>query len=152
MRDVLLAARRFRTAISQNPPPLVSFASFPSGACGDASEFLGQYLIDSGLGEWLYRTAFTIDLASHAWLEQDGIIVDMTADQFPAWELPAPVVVTSDRAWHDEHFPSQDPLRRPAGLVYWEGPTHHSMVRAYGALRTRADALHLAGPAYPSEP
>ena len=34
------------------------------------------------------------------WLERDGIIVDITADQFSG-EISNPVLVTNDHSWHD---------------------------------------------------
>lgn len=36
--------------------------------------------------------------ASHAWLERKGLIVDVTADQFP--EVSVPVLITTDHTWH----------------------------------------------------
>jgi hypothetical protein len=36
---------------------------------------------------------------SRAWLEQRGVIVDITADQF--LEISEPVIVTTNRSWHD---------------------------------------------------
>src|SRR5690606_14776331 len=35
---------------------------------------------------------------SHAWLYRDGLIVDITADQFP--EVVSKVIVTTDSPWH----------------------------------------------------
>lgn len=43
---------------------------------------------------------------SHAWLEYDGLIIDITADQFD--EVSEPIIVTSDRSWHSQ-FKGQNP-------------------------------------------
>jgi hypothetical protein len=71
----------------------------------DASELLGQYLSDSGLGTWSYRRGAQSDpFLTPAWVERDGLIVDITADQFP--DRSEPVLVTVGRTWHDARFPS----------------------------------------------
>jgi len=47
------------------------------------TRLLAQYFRDLGLGEWEYVSGIrSSDEQSHAWLEKDGWIVDMTADQF----------------------------------------------------------------------
>lgn len=100
VRDV---ACRFRSALERGGLSLPILAKFPKGACGAASELLGQYLIDSGLGDWRYCMGFQCDsLASHAWLEKDDLTVDITADQFP--DVAEPVVVTITSAWHRANF------------------------------------------------
>ncbi len=140
---VLAAARRLRAAIERIPISLASFERFPLGACGDASELLGEYLSDCGLGPWIYVMAFTSgpELRSHGWVEQDGVIADITADQFAAvhgFDTPLPVIVTRDRRWHDLHFPSQTRSRR-AGLDWWSGPTHEEVASVYRQLREAAE-------------
>jgi hypothetical protein len=101
---VRYAATKFRDALETMPcSDLVSLADFPRGACGDTCPLLGQYLADCGLGEWQYMSGERLDshgdMESHAWIEQDGLIVDITADQFP--EIDEPVLVSWDRQWHD---------------------------------------------------
>ncbi|WP_377806571.1 hypothetical protein [Azospirillum sp. A29] len=44
-----------------------------------------------------------IGTSTHAWIEADDIIIDVTADQFGQ----PPVMVTRDRAWHDT-WPDQE--------------------------------------------
>lgn len=98
------AATRFRAAREQGGLRLHSLADFPKGSCGEASELLGQYLSDSGLGTWGCRSGMQLDpVFSHAWVERDGLIVDITADQFP--DVSAPVLLTTDRTWHYARFP-----------------------------------------------
>ena len=99
------AATRFRAAFEQGGLRLHSLVNFPKGSCGDASEMLGQYLSDSDLGTWSYRSGTQSDLfATHAWVERNDMIVDITADQFA--DISEPVIVTADRTWHDTRFPS----------------------------------------------
>lgn len=79
------------------------FAGFPKGACGDAAMTLGAYLTRCGLGEFDYVLGTRIEHASdesssHAWIEQDGLVVDITADQYP--EVTWPVIVSSYSEWH----------------------------------------------------
>jgi hypothetical protein len=74
---------------------LQSLSEFPSGACGNASPLLAQYFHDLGLGEWEYVSGIrSCDQHSHAWLEKDGWIVDITADQFD--DVDQEVLLTKD--------------------------------------------------------
>jgi hypothetical protein len=81
--------------------------NFPHGSCGDTSILLGQYLFDQSLGLWEYTGGQREpDLFSHALVEQGGLIVDITADQFD--DVSEPVIVTRDRSWHGQ-FVFQEP-------------------------------------------
>jgi len=80
--------------------------SFPLGQCGMVTRLLGAYLEDLHLGTFDYITGGRIDPderdkepRSHAWLHKDGLIVDVTADQFE--DQPSPVIVTRDASWHE---------------------------------------------------
>lgn len=140
MLDVHAAARRFRYAIESTSVTLVSFQNFPGGACGDASEMLGEYLRDCGLGDWHYRMGVNERRGTHAWVERDGALVDITADQFPDLDQPPPVIAGTDWSWHDRHFPS-GASSRIAGLDWWTGPAHAQVSAAYSQLRHIADGL-----------
>jgi hypothetical protein len=134
--EIRLAAARFRRALEQGGLVGVSFASFPRGACGDSSELLGEYLRDSGFGHWTYVSgAIHNPFQSHAWIERDGVIVDITADQFD--DMDQPVIVTVDRSWHDRF--GQMAGAHTAGLAFWTGPSLAAMRQDYITLRTRAD-------------
>ncbi|WP_434599602.1 hypothetical protein [Streptomyces sp. A5-4] len=108
MDDVCSAAERFRHGIEASRdgwPDLVylPFKSFPAGTCWPTTVLLADYFAQCGLGRWdQYRGART-DRQTHAWLERDGVLVDITADQFPGRD---PVIVTRDRSWHHTVFPS----------------------------------------------
>lgn len=82
----------FREAIVSNPqsnfPSDSSMGQrqFPSGCCGDASQTLATYLY-SELGitcDYVHGKYGGRDneIESHAWLEADGVVVDITGDQF----------------------------------------------------------------------
>jgi hypothetical protein len=130
------AATRFRRALEDGELETVTLAKFPKGACGDASELLGQYLTDIGLGQWSYRRG-NDESRTHAWIERDDVIVDITGDQFD--DVSEPVTVTTDHSWHDRRFPSS-PGTRIAGLSYWDGPALEGMERDYAVLKHRADS------------
>lgn len=76
-----------------------TFRNFPIGCCGEASDLLGQYLLDHGIQTWyVCGTCYTEyddviqtnrNLQSHAWLTTDDpfsgrryLIIDITGDQF----------------------------------------------------------------------
>ena len=137
VRDV---ARRFRAAFEQGSLRLHSLRNFPKGSCGDASEMLGQYLSDSGLGRWSYCFGIEPDsFATHAWVERNRLIVDITADQFA--DISERVIVTTDRTWHDTRFPSGS-SHRDANLNWFEGNDKRADALAdCETLKRRADAL-----------
>jgi hypothetical protein len=110
--DVVDLATRVRRAFERDGFLLESFAEFPKGSCGDASEMLGQVLRDAGLGLWYFHNTWFQD-QSHGWIEQDGLIVDITADQFDT--VDETVIVTRDRSWHGPRQPD----RQLAGMYWW---------------------------------
>lgn len=83
---------------------------FPVGCCKTASLLLARYLVRelrfrpvsfvSALDHYRQPTP-----VSHLWLEYSGILIDITADQFSG--IDEPVIVTDDRSWHDNTFPTQ---------------------------------------------
>lgn len=110
---VVHAALKFRHAL-QEPEGLEcpSLQRFPAGACGDTSDLLARFLLDEGLGEWDHVSGCDTTGQTHAWIEREGWIVDITADQFG--DVGEPVTVTTERQWH-ERF-SEDRRRRSASL------------------------------------
>jgi len=94
--------RGFRNAIDESLQELsflVTFQSFPRGACGDAADILGRFLNERGEGPFEYVSGWR-GKQSHAWLEGHGLIVDITADQFP--DVSDPAIVTTDMSWHSQ--------------------------------------------------
>lgn len=137
--DVHAAAARCRSAIeSRTNLRSVGLASFPVGSCGDASLLLGTYLKDSGLGEWTYHSG-SRGQQTHGWIERDGVIVDITADQFP--DVDTEVVVTRGREWHSQ-FEHTSGSSGPATLKAWDGPAMPDLESDYLLIRELADSLH----------
>ena len=102
---ILEMATRFRTAIESIPPEARSICmqSFPNGACGDTSLLFGAFLVDRGIPGFKYICGERGSRAdntwtSHAWLQREDLVVDLTADQFP--DAPTGVIVLSPSPWH----------------------------------------------------
>ncbi len=113
--ELTRAATRFRQMIenADRAKLPIEFENFPTGSCGSASRLLAQYLIDGGLDAPNYVVGDIVEPTksrSHAWLELDGVVIDITADGFDP-DMPK-VVVTKGSSWHhqfrirDEHLPA----------------------------------------------
>lgn len=114
----------------------IGLNEFPCGACSDTSLLLGTLLADHGVvgfehicgtrgchedGSW----------TSHAWLHRNGLIVDITADQFD--DGPGPIIVSENSAWHqafDWSSPSSSDFRSRSG------PGAYDLYQAYGTVKT----------------
>lgn len=86
------------------------FKNFPSACCGDASQLLASFLIDSGHKRFALISGLRFDddrPTSHAWLEHNKFIIDITIDQF----MDTDIYIISDHTWHNSHFPMQTQLR-----------------------------------------
>jgi hypothetical protein len=101
--QVHLAVLQFRKAIDAagDEPWARKYRTFPRGACGHAAELLGQHLIDElGITAEYVNQVAPSDIGgwhgSHAWLEWNGLTIDITGDQF-GWP---PVVVTRQPQFH----------------------------------------------------
>ncbi len=57
------------------------FKKFPTGCCGDASDILGKWLSSNGVVGLKYVHGCREEV-SHGWLELNGVIIDITSDQF----------------------------------------------------------------------
>jgi len=77
----------FRRAIIESDAMslCIMLKDFPFGACGAASELLAKYLKNQGYGEFYYVLGER-DGHSHAWLGQNGLIIDITLNQFEDYE------------------------------------------------------------------
>jgi hypothetical protein len=130
------AAAALRAAILRCPrSDLPTLKNFPHGSCGDASILLGQYLFDRSFGLWEYAGGEReLDLHSHAWLERDGLIIDITADQLD--DVDEPIIVTRDRAWHGQ-FGYPEP-RHPARISDYDPGTQNWLWPIYKRIQ---DAL-----------
>jgi hypothetical protein len=146
LSTVALLASSFRDAIlrANRSKLLPTLRDFPSGACGDASLLLAQFLHESGFGTALYVRGLR-DRYSHAWLELAGVIVDITADQFAAdpeavlvlGEPPltaSGVIVTTDHTWHSQF---EDVHTHDASINIYDNATNELLFEAYRQILSR---------------
>lgn len=100
IEEIFDQCKIFRDAIESSLEELDEFFNdFPRGCCGDTAELLAAHLKDAGLGTFSYISGWDTEAqTSHAWLEKDGHIIDITPDQFEdAYERP---FVTADDTWY----------------------------------------------------
>lgn len=110
---------------------------FPRGCCGIISELMGDYLNTVGLGEFFYVCGMK-DGASHAWLEVDGLIVDITGDQFP--DRPSIYVDTPD-AWYGEWEEDIKHLAVHEPSAFFYGEERRFLERVLAQLNSRESSF-----------
>lgn len=77
------------------------FECFPIGCCGNVSHILGCFLISQGYENVRYvagERTVSGQYQTHAWLEWNGWIIDITADQFA--DGPSAVFMERDSEFH----------------------------------------------------
>ncbi|MBX6653718.1 hypothetical protein ISF12_10725 [Pseudomonas aeruginosa] len=120
-QEIAAIAQSFRLALeeleSQGVLPIV-LSGFPRAACGTTSTLLGDYL-NQRFGTSIMYVFAMRESKPHAWLEHEGTVIDITADQFgdrPAvyigpiddwyreWEVDSRTVAEHipTAAYHDE--------------------------------------------------
>jgi hypothetical protein len=120
--DILADASVFRSAldaIDRAHWERIYIDRFPHGACGHCAELLAHYLQQRfGItADYVCKEFYDSGDAhetSHAWLEWNGLIIDISGDQF-GW--PA-VIVTRQSGLHAR---GEDELRHPFKLdpIWW---------------------------------
>jgi hypothetical protein len=109
-------AVEFREAILavRHELPFKKFAAFPTQTCDHSSILLGRYLRENGFVDVQYvdKGSRGPNHETHAWLEVDGIIVDITANQFQ--DVSDAAIVTEDHSWHSSFYGVQ---RKDISLV-----------------------------------
>lgn len=129
--EIRLRARAFREAIIKaGQGVLLTLDNFPAGSCGDASILLATYLEELGYGRFDYVCG-SRNGHSHAWLAKDGLIVDITADQFP--EIKEMVFVGNEHHWHGEFC--EDPERYKVRINDYDSHTRTSLTQTYHNIR-----------------
>ncbi len=114
---------------------LITLQDFPHGSCGDASYLLAKYLEEQGCGKFEYVLGKRIaDLYSHAWLEQKGIIIDITADQFEGQNCS--VLVTSDKSWHSQFVEEE---RQVADFELFNHSASSDLRRSYNQVKNKIE-------------
>lgn len=133
MDEIRQEASRLRAAIvASGGGGYIAFRDFPHGSCGDASILLGEYLSGLGYGDWNYIPGTRIrDDFSHAWIEQNGVIVDITADQFD--DVNEPVIVTRSRDWHGQFRVDTDVVH-VARIGVYDAATRRTLTAVYAAV------------------
>lgn len=106
IRKAAISFRAMFTSLSEPekqtlPDP---FRDFPRGSCHPASLVLGRYLhLTLGIEPQVVSAERTFPKprgwSTHGWLEVDGLVIDITADQFGQFGLK-PVVITRRSPWH----------------------------------------------------
>jgi len=93
IKKMVLDFRRAIEVAQANKEPGEFFRKFPVGQCGNTSDMLAQYFIDNGIGPityvngTYYGNGFN-DIQSHTWLVVNGLVIDITGDQFKYREEP----------------------------------------------------------------
>jgi len=85
-------------AASTGQSDLAILSKFPLGCCGLICRVLGPLLMEKDPNGVFYFVSGQRGLQSHAWLEHNGFIIDITADQFP--EVSKKVIVTKSSSFH----------------------------------------------------
>ena len=93
MLDIHTEAELFRKATDEakwNIPTKYRMHGFPRGCCDDATDLFAHYLnqkygIQTTRVDGEYYTDHIEERDWHTWLEVDGLIVDLTADQYPEY-------------------------------------------------------------------
>lgn len=107
-------------ALGQLPAHL---QSFPRGCCGVVSELLGDYL-NAQLGLQVEYVCGEQDGGSHAWLELNGVVIDITGDQFDG---RPPVFIAARDEWY----------------ISWEETSRHIAIHHSSAWTYREECLVL---------
>jgi hypothetical protein len=108
IEQIFELAKVFRNAIVSVPRSEFStslgYSDFPYGCCDDASQLLAAFLSDNGYKESKKVTGIhrenNGELKSHVWLSYSGLIIDITADQFPNYNNSS-VIVVLESSFHE---------------------------------------------------
>lgn len=135
LREIRTLATAFRGAfaVADRARLFITLRDFPRGACGDASLLVAHLLLEQGLGEFDYVLGRYGD-ASHAWLQQGALIVDITADQFPDAGQPE-VIVALGSEWHSR---LNGDIKHRATLPIYGQDWEATLLRDYRYLRSLA--------------
>ncbi|MCJ2378991.1 hypothetical protein LNL84_19560 [Vibrio sp. ZSDZ34] len=93
------------------------FGDFPNYSCGCSADLLAQYLISKGAKNLLYVYGEN-EIGSHGWLELDGLIIDITGDQFE--DGVDSVYMSSNRDFHDQFSPLNKNNEPGVNGVLWD--------------------------------
>jgi hypothetical protein len=122
-------ATEFRAAIERCPRDRlpIGFREFPAGACGDASLLLARYLEENGHTGFFYVLGMR-NGGFHAWLSKDGLVIDITADQFS--DQHQAVIVALASRWHGS-FRVDRRDEFPENFGKWDKAAAATLANAY---------------------
>lgn len=131
----IAAALRDSILLTPRAERPVGLRDFPAGSCGDTALLLGTMLSEAGFGEFNCVSAERGDKRdrtwrSHGWVEQNSLIIDITADQFP--EKSETVIVTHESPWHARFRVTR---RDVAHLAAFEGPSIPELREYYNSIK-----------------
>lgn len=143
--------KKIRTAIEDAKTARESgefFRRFPVGQCGHTSDVLAQYFIDNGIGPITYVNGTYYgddweDIWSHTWLLIDGLVVDITGDQFKFHEKPLQnnihVYIGPMTEWYYLFEVARSGIHEHNGLEKsWTG--YYELKRCYETMRKYMDS------------
>lgn len=105
VKDLIDACKTVRLAAQQifEENKLPYFPPFPHGWCGCVSRVLGAWLKYNFPDDVFYYTCGYYNNGSHAWIEYNGIILDITADQFDRCSEPIIVKAVETSTFHKDY-------------------------------------------------
>lgn len=135
IEDIASACRNGLAALTYSS----RFRDFPRGNCGDAAELVGRVLNEAlncdgqyvcGCGHPQLRAT-----QSHAWFEIEGVIVDITYDQFDATGLSG-WVFPSGSGWHSAftEIERRDGYCMPSGWPMYPHEGYHAILNRLATL------------------
>jgi hypothetical protein len=78
---------------------------FPTGCCGNASQdYLLPWLENAGFRNVVYVNGMHPKYQSHGWLEYNGYIIDITADQFKEENLGPVIIIRKEASLFHQQF------------------------------------------------
>lgn len=109
------------------------FEYFPKGTCGPVTELMGRLVLERTGREGIYVCGAGHPCLSrqqtHAWLEVDGFIVDLTHDQFEGTGVNGWVLF--DSPWHRQFEREEMPLcLHPANWMQYPRRAYMAMHEA----------------------
>ena len=138
VKTIVELARNMRNAIELLPKSTlgIEMGYFPRGACGDAALLLGAYFVDCGFFGFKYvcgeRGSHSDNSwTTHAWLSFEGLIVDITSDQFE--DISDRVIVSKNSEWHQEFF--NVVITESSDFRLWTGIGTHHLYQIYAKLK-----------------
>jgi hypothetical protein len=125
---VIQLADRFVSSIARlgQNNSLSTMRTFPLGACGDVALLFARCLYQNGFVLPEYVAGACDDGRTHAWIEADGLIIDLATGQFP--DAPERVMITRDSSWHAQF---KEQRRHPADIGLYDENTRKCLLEAY---------------------